>query len=56
MMIVVYSIKPAFPHSSIYLISSILIGIIVYFSPMLFWDKELKSDIKEGWKIIRNKQ
>jgi len=55
MMAIVYGIKKIVPMNLFWLFALAFIGTIVYFVPMWFLDKELRWDVDEGWRILREK-
>lgn len=56
MMFAVRAVTQVLPASGLALLLAVLTGIVVYFSLIIFWDKELQSDIAEVWKIIKSKK
>jgi len=55
MMGVVYYAKGFLPVNFISLLVLVILGVIAYFIPMWFLDKELKWDLQEGWGVIKEK-
>lgn len=55
MMVIVYYAKKLVPVNLISLFGLVLLGIVVYFIPMWFLDKDLAWDFKEGLGVIKEK-
>jgi len=51
----VYILKNLLPTSIISLAILVSSGIIIYFVPMLLWDKELKGDIADGIAVLKTR-
>lgn len=55
MMAVVYFVKKIITVNLFFLFMLVLLGVVVYFIPMWFLDKELKWDLQEGWSVLKEK-
>ena len=55
MMAVVYFMKGIFPVNFFWLFVLVLLGVVIYFAPIWFLDKDLKWDVQEGWSVFKEK-
>jgi len=55
MVAVVYGFRKLVPMNFFWLFALVFIGIVVYFIPMWFLDKELKWDVEEGWGVLKGR-
>lgn len=55
MMGTVYLFKSFLPPSILSLLFLALAGVFIYALPLLFWDKELKGDLRDAIGILKNK-
>jgi PST family polysaccharide transporter len=55
MMAVVYFVKKIVPTNFFWLFALVILGVVIYFIPIFFLDKDLKWDVQEGLGVLEEK-